>query len=115
MARERPGCPLDRVVRLLAGPWTSMILWQLHKNGAMHFGALRRSLHGVSAKVLTQRLRKLEREGLIERTPQPGRRPLVTYQLSQRGRSLRRVLDALDRVALRWQDEEASRFAPSGE
>lgn len=101
-------------MRILAGPWTSSILWALHRDGALHFNALRRSLHGISAKVLTQRLRKLEREGLVERTEVPGRRLLVTYRLSRRGRSLRPVLDAMDRVALRWQLEEETATARGG-
>lgn len=113
MVRERAGCPLDRVVKVLAGPWTTAILWALHREESLHFGALRRSLHGVSAKVLTERLRRLEREGIVERAVGAGRAARVHYRLSPRGRALRRVLDDLDRVAQRWEREERAAHGPS--
>lgn len=109
MPSVRPACPLDRVVRILAGPWTTYLLWTLHREGPLHFGALRRSVHGISAKVLTARLRRLEREGLIEREAIPGKPATVRYRLSPRGRGLRRALDALDRVAERWEVEDRRR------
>jgi DNA-binding HxlR family transcriptional regulator len=99
---------MDRVVQLLAGPWTTYILWTLHQEKELHFGALRRSLHGISAKVLTQRLRRLEREGLVERTPLESSTRVVLYRLSRRGRELRRALDALDAVGRRWAGEDAA-------
>ena len=111
MRATRPGCPLDRVVAVLAGPWSTSLLWALHRDGPLHFGALRRSLHGISAKVLTARLRRLEREGVVERVPGVGRAAPVHYRLSPRGRALRKVLDDLDRVAKRWEREEETRGA----
>lgn len=103
----RPGCPLDRIVQILAGPWTAHLLRLLQRERTLHFAALRRGTPGISAKVLTQRLRRLEREGLIERRVLGKPRQLVCYRLTARGRSLRRVLDALDRVAASWRDEAA--------
>ena len=55
------GCPMDALLRLLMGPWTTYILWALRQNGVMRFGAIRRTVQGVSAKVLTERLRMLEK------------------------------------------------------
>jgi DNA-binding HxlR family transcriptional regulator len=97
------------VVAVLAGPWSTSLLWALHRDGPLHFGALRRSLHGISAKVLTERLRRLERAGVVERVPGAGRAAPVHYRLSPRGRALRKVLDDLDRVAKRWEREESAR------
>jgi DNA-binding HxlR family transcriptional regulator len=94
------------VVAVLTGPWSTSLLWALHRDGPLHFGALRRALHGISAKVLTARLRRLEREGVVERVPAARRAAPVHYRLSPRGRALRRVLDDLDRVAKRWEREE---------
>ena len=53
------GCPMDSLLRLLMGPWTTYILWVLRSNGPTRFGELKRKVPGVSAKVLTERLRML--------------------------------------------------------
>lgn len=106
--RIRPDCPLDRIVRVLAGPWTALVLHRLQHDGPLHFGALRRAVDGVSAKVLTERLRRLERAGLVERSVVAGKPALVRYGLSRRGQDLQPVLDTLDRLAERWSREDAA-------
>ena len=58
-------CPVERMFRTLMGSWTMYILWTLRQDGPTRFGALKRKLAGISSKVLTQRLRMLESEGLI--------------------------------------------------
>ncbi len=100
--RRRPGCPMDALLRLLMGPWTTYILWVLASRGPMRFGALRREVGGISARVLTERLRTLEAAGVIFRRYEPTIPPKVTYGLSERGEELRQVLDALNEIALRW-------------
>ena len=59
------GCPLDRVLRLLSGEWTTHILWVLSTNGPTRHGALKRLIGGISSKVLTDRLRMPEAEGVV--------------------------------------------------
>jgi DNA-binding HxlR family transcriptional regulator len=101
------GCPMDSLLRLLMGPWTTYILWSLRQNGAMRFGAIRRTVQGVSAKVLTERLRMLEQAGVIYREYRPRIPPEVVYGLTQRGRELGPILDSLDALAQRWGGEDA--------
>ncbi len=101
-----PACPVDALLRLLAGAWTTSILWHLHTAGPLRFGELRRRLSGISAKVLTQRLRMLEREGLVFRRHVPVIPPEVTYGLTPRGSELAAVFDGLAAVARRWAEEE---------
>jgi DNA-binding HxlR family transcriptional regulator len=101
------GCPMDALLRLLMGPWTSYILWALRQNGPMRFGAIRRTVEGVSAKVLTERLRMLEQAGVIYREYKPRIPPEVLYGLTPRGRQLGPVLDSMDALARRWSTEDA--------
>lgn len=97
---------MDRVLRLLMGTWTTYILWVLWSQGPLRFGALKTRVPGVSAKMLTQRLRALEAGGLVYRDYVATVPPRVTYGLTARGAELRGVLDELDRVARRWQAED---------
>ena len=108
------GCPLDSLLRLLMGPWTTYILWVLRSNGPTRFGELKRRVPGVSAKILTERLRMLEEARVVYRHYQPTIPPRVTYGLAPRGEELRYVLDSLSEVALRWKaadDESAAGYA----
>ena len=105
------GCPMDSLLRLLMGPWTTYILWVLRSNGPTRFGELRRRVAGVSAKVLTERLRMLAEAGVVHREHEPTIPPQVTYSLTARGEELKQALDQLNAIALRWQaaDEAGAR------
>ena len=79
------GCPMDSLLRLLMGPWTTYILWVLRSNGPTRFGELKRKVPGVSAKVLTERLRMLAEAGVVHRRFEATIPPQVTYSLTARG------------------------------
>ena len=100
-------CPMDRLLRGLMGPWTAYVVWVLSDQGPLRFGELKRQVPGISAKVLTQRLRSLESAGLIFRDYKPTVPPEVTYGLTRRGGELKEVLGALHTLALRWDEEDA--------
>ena len=102
-------CPMDSLLRLLMGPWTSYIIWVLRNEGPTRFGELKRKVPGISAKVLTERLRMLEGAELITRHHEPTIPPQVTYALAPRGEELRGILDTLNGVALRWRAEDQSK------
>ena len=101
------GCPMDAILRLLMGPWTTYILWVLLNEGPIRFTALKRAIPGISAKVLTERLRMLETQSVVSRSYESTIPPTVTYALTQRGRDLECALQALNDLALRWRAEEA--------
>lgn len=96
------GCPMDAMLRLLMGQWTIHILWTLRQSDVVRFGELKRSIHGISAKVLTERLRLLESSGIIYREVVPTSPPQVSYGLSEKGRDIVVALDALAEVAKKW-------------
>jgi len=95
-------CPLDRVLRLLAGEWATHILWVLSNNGPTRHGQLRRLVEGISSKVLTDRLRMFEAEGIVFREYEKTIPPQVTYGLTPRGHELDDSLRAIEAVAALW-------------
>ncbi len=68
----------------------------------MRFGALHREIQGISTKVLTERLRMLETEGIIYREYKSTIPPQVTYGLTDRGQELMGVIEQIDTIAQRW-------------
>ena len=109
--RSDPGCPMDGILRILSGPWTTYILWCLRNEGSLRFGQLKAQMPTISSKVLTERLRMLEGTKLVHRDYQPTIPPAVTYSLTARGEDLKGILDALAALGQRWQVEDA---APTG-
>ena len=106
-------CPMDGLLRLISGPWTTYILWRLSQEGPVRFGELKRQIKGISARVLTERLRRLEEAGLVLRHYRPTIPPEVSYELSPRGLELRDVLDELSRIAENW-DLVGPNYVPEG-
>jgi|1186.fasta_scaffold785131_1 DNA-binding HxlR family transcriptional regulator len=89
----RQGCPCRELLDLVANRWTALIIDHLTQ-GPQRFGQLKRRLEGVSQKMLSQSLRRLERDGLVTRTIRA--RPLeVHYALTELGQSVAEPLTAL--------------------
>ncbi|MGW2227686.1 winged helix-turn-helix transcriptional regulator [Streptomyces formicae] len=78
-------CPGRAVFELLVNKWTGLAITAL-EDGPRRFGELRRKLEGVSPKVLTQTLRRLEENGLVRRTVYAEVPPRVEYELTDLGR-----------------------------
>ncbi|MEW2354876.1 helix-turn-helix domain-containing protein [Spirillospora sp. NPDC029432] len=81
-------CPIAPVVDIVFSRWTTPILWTLNEHGRQRFVELQRRITAITPKVLTQRLRQLERDGLVVRTYHPEVPPRVEYEISDLGRSL---------------------------
>lgn len=94
MEKELPDCPVEMTLELISNRWKALILRDL-LTGTKRFGELRRSLCGVSQKVLTANLREMEADGLLTRTVFAEVPPHVEYALTETGESLRPVLDAM--------------------
>lgn len=105
-------CPMDAVLRLLMGPWTTYIIWLLETQGPLRFGEIKARMPAISSKVLTERLRHLEAARLVSRDYRPTIPPQVSYALTPRGHELKGVLNGISSIALRWQAEDAA-VAPS--
>lgn len=88
-------CPIAPVVDIVFSRWTTPILWALHAYGRHRFVELERRITTITPKVLTERLRQLERDGLVVRTYYPEVPPRVEYEISELGRSLAPLFAAL--------------------
>jgi len=94
---------------MLMGPWTTYILYNLRTHGPQRFGELKRRVSGISAKMLTERLRTLEGAALVKRDYEATIPPKVTYSLTKRGGELDEVMDRLAEIAIRWEAEDAAK------
>ena len=88
-------CPVETSLELLSGKWKPRILWKLHQQGVLRFGEFKRELPDITAKLLTQQLRNLERDGLVNRKVYPEVPPRVEYPLSEFGETLKPILDMI--------------------
>lgn len=92
--RFSSACPSRQLLDQIADKWSMMVLAILEP-GALRFNAIRRQIEGVTQKALTQCLRRLERNGLVERRVIPLSPVAVEYELTELGRSLGRPFSVL--------------------
>ena len=92
--KELPACPVETTLTMISDKWKVLILRDL-LTGTKRFGELKKSLTGVSQKVLTSQLREMEENGLVERKAYPEVPPRVEYTLTELGYSLKPILDAM--------------------
>ncbi len=85
-------CKIGGLLELLTRPWTMHVLWALSNHGPMRFGILRKNIAGVSARVLTERLRTLEAAGFVFRHYEQTIPPSVTYGITGRMKDIEKVL-----------------------
>jgi len=104
-AKDPSPCAIGGLLELLTRPWTMHILWSLSANGPMRFGALRKNVHGISARVLTERLRTLEEARFIYRNYEQTIPPTVTYGITDRMKDIEKVLAQLEALARNWQGQ----------
>lgn len=88
------GCPVEVTVEVIGGKWKCTILWWLRR-GAKRFGELMQLIPRINQKVLTEQLRELERDGLIERQTYQERPPRVEYFLTSLGKTLEPITDLM--------------------
>lgn len=98
--------PMQTLLDVLAGPWTLFLAWTLLQEGPLRFGELHRQTSGISSKVLTERLRMLERRGFVHRRYEPFVPPQVSYEATSKLRELTPILTAFRDLAERWSEEK---------
>ncbi|PSF35560.1 transcriptional regulator [Aphanothece hegewaldii CCALA 016] len=87
-------CPAEIALKIINGRWKLLILKELF-SGTKRFNELQRALSGVTQKVLTQQLRELESDGIINRTVYPEIPPKVEYSLTALGDSLKPLTEVM--------------------
>jgi len=91
---ELPACPVATTVQLIGNKWKLLILRNL-LGGTQRFGELRKTIPGISPKVLTENLRSMAEDGLIARVAYAEIPPRVEYTLTELGNSMRPVIKAM--------------------
>ena len=92
---ELPECPVATTVQLIGNKWKILIIRNMIYNGKQRFTDFMKTIPGISKKVLTDNLRALEDDGLIEREVFAEVPPRVEYSLSDLGKTLKPILDAM--------------------
>ena len=100
---ELPDCPVATTVQLIGNKWKLLILRNLLAR-PWRFNELRKSLDGISQKVLTESLRSMESDGIVIRTVYAEVPPRVEYSLSELGETLRPILDAMQAWGQEYKD-----------
>lgn len=100
---ELPECPVATTVRLLGSKWKLLILRNL-LGRPWRFNELRKSIPGISQKVLTDSLRSMEADGIVTRTIYPEVPPRVEYALSELGTTLRPIIVAMETWGRMYKD-----------
>ena len=93
-----------RAVELIGGRWTGAVI-QLLFHGRMRFAELRNAIPDISDRMLSERLRELEAEGIVARIVVPDTPVRVEYELTEKGRALEHALSAVGKWAERWVTE----------
>lgn len=88
-------CSLGYTMTIIGSKWRAIILWHILTTSDIRYGALKRSIPHISHKVLSQELKKLEADHMIQRIEYPTVPPKVEYVPTERGNSLRPILQAL--------------------
>lgn len=81
-------CPITIFMDKIGGKWKPIIIWLLLKNGTMRFSDLDKAIDGITQKMLSQQLKDLESEGIINRISYPVIPPKVEYNLTEKGKTL---------------------------
>lgn len=94
MAKRTSKCPAETTLAVIGGRWKVIILYQLFQ-GVKRYSELQRAIKGITQKMLTQQLREMEHDGIVQRTVYPQVPPKVEYQLTPLGQTLQPVIEAM--------------------
>jgi DNA-binding HxlR family transcriptional regulator len=95
MEKQPELCRVDDALGILVGKWKPIILLHLLQKGTQRFNELKRSLPGITQKMLTNQLRELEAEDIIMRKVYPQVPPKVEYSITEYGKTLEPILEAM--------------------
>jgi DNA-binding HxlR family transcriptional regulator len=101
-----------KAVELIGGRWTGAVI-RLLLSERMRFAELRSAIPDISDRMLSERLRELETEGIVARIVVPETPVRVEYELTEKGRALEQALCAVGRWAERWVDDERAEVKAS--
>ncbi len=90
--KEKYECSIEYTLSFIGGKWKPIVLWYLGTEGTHRYGELKKKLNGINHKMLTQQLKELSIDGLINRTEYPQVPPKVEYSITDKGLEFIEVL-----------------------
>lgn len=105
MAKVYTECPVEYTASILSNKWKCLILRDL-LTGTKRFNELNKSIIGISAKVLTENLREMENDGIINRKTYAVVPPKVEYSLSAKGKELKPIIDLMKEFGNKYKDKK---------
>lgn len=105
MLKTYTPCPVEYTASIISNKWKVLILRDLFE-GTKRYNELTKSVVGISAKVLTQNLRDLEKDGIISRKVYPEVPPRVEYSVTEKGLELKGVLDIMKTFGEKYQPKK---------
>lgn len=105
MAKVYTECPVEYTASILSNKWKCLILRDLI-TGTKRFNELNKSIIGISAKVLTENLREMENDGIINRKTYAVVPPKVEYSLSSKGEELKPIIDLMKEFGNKYKDKK---------
>lgn len=105
MKKELPACPVEITMGLIGEKWKVLIIRDL-LTGTKRFGELKKSVAGITQKVLTNNLRQMEADGLIKRKVYAEVPPRVEYSLTKTGLSLKPILDSMVSWGISYRENQ---------
>jgi len=105
MAKVYTSCPVEYTASIIGNRWKILILRELY-NDTKRFNELNRALVGISQKVLTENLRELEKDGIINRKVYPVVPPKVEYSLTDKGEELKGIIDLMKTFGEKYKENK---------
>ena len=96
--------PVELALDVIGGKWKMPILWRLNRN-VWRYGELRKDLGIITHKMLTEQLKELEKEGLIERKAYPVVPPKVEYRITKKGKTIIPIIESLREWGDKFKNE----------
>ena len=101
-------CPVEITLKLIGSKWKVLILRNLLNCDVQRFSKLSRGINGISQKMLTQHLRQMELDGLLFRTVYAEVPPRVEYSLTEKGKSLKPIIDTMHDWGVTFQEQNSN-------
>lgn len=102
MVKELPACPVEITLCMISDRWKVLIIREL-LDGTRRFGEIKKSIGGITQKVLTANLRSMEESGLLTRKAYAEMPPKVEYTLTEKGYSLKPILDEMAKWGIEYK------------
>ncbi len=98
-------CEIELTLEILSGKWKALIIWNLHLHDTIRYNEFKRLIPSITQKMLTQQLKELEKYGIVSRKVYASVPPMVEYTLTQTGKQLIPIMEAMDSWGKKYVQE----------